>query len=280
MTKEARKRVRQDKARQGLCSTEGCHQPQVEGKTKCQVHLDRDAINARKRSEKSIAAGKCPRCKCRAPAPGRKYCRTCLDECNEATKANYREDKSKQQAASARWRADKIAAGLCTQCGENPVRPGKENCGDCAEDKSFRQRRLHAEQRRLVLEHYGKACVCCGDTTVDLLQIDHIKGGGTKHLKAIGLGKLYKWLIDNNFPEGFQPLCGSCNHGWGHLRYCPHAEGRLVEVVVDGKKKHYDPATGKFAKPAYPEPLALGKKARQQLKKASHAIDQDQTQDH
>lgn len=41
------------------------------------------------------------------------------------------------------------------------------------------------------------------------LSIDHIKGGGNKHLKLIK-GNLYNWLIKNNFPTGFQTLCMNC----------------------------------------------------------------------
>ena len=33
-------------------------------------------------------------------------------------------------------------------------------------------------------------------------------------MKKIGLGRLHKWLIDNNFPKGFQTLCFNCNCGF------------------------------------------------------------------
>lgn len=42
------------------------------------------------------------------------------------------------------------------------------------------------------------------------LSIDHIEGGGNKHLKAIGTQAIYPWLIKNNFPEGYQVLCMCC----------------------------------------------------------------------
>jgi hypothetical protein len=42
------------------------------------------------------------------------------------------------------------------------------------------------------------------------LSIDHINGGGNKHLKEIGQGKLYSWLKKHNYPPGYQVLCMSC----------------------------------------------------------------------
>ena len=76
--------------------------------------------------------------------------------------------------------------------------------------------------RKLVFEHYGKKCVCCGEDIEEFLTIDHINGGGEKHRKRIGR-KINRWLVKNNFPEGFQTLCFNCN--WGkHINggICPH----------------------------------------------------------
>lgn len=73
-----------------------------------------------------------------------------------------------------------------------------------------------------VFNHYGKKCACCGEDTLSFLTIDHINGGGTKHRNQIKV-KIYNWLIDNNFPKGYQTLCFNCN--WGkHMNngVCPH----------------------------------------------------------
>ena len=67
-----------------------------------------------------------------------------------------------------------------------------------------------------VLTHYGNdklACVKCGENRLPCLSIDHIDGGGGKHRKKLfGVdGKsIYYWLIENNFPEGYQTLCMNC----------------------------------------------------------------------
>jgi hypothetical protein len=90
------------------------------------------------------------------------------------------------------------------------------------------QIRKHKETTRLrklkVLEHYGKDCVCCGESNWECLTIDHMNGGGTKHreeTKRFGTG-FYMWLIKNNFPEGYQTLCWNCNCSRGQYGYCPH----------------------------------------------------------
>lgn len=81
----------------------------------------------------------------------------------------------------------------------------------------------HRALKQTILDHYGNICVCpgCGETRFEFLSIDHINGGGTKHRKEIGK-LLYRWLIDNNFPEGFQILCMNCNSSKGYYGYCPH----------------------------------------------------------
>lgn len=79
--------------------------------------------------------------------------------------------------------------------------------------------------KNLVLDHYGKKCVCCGETNLKFLTIDHINGGGTKHRKKIKGEKITTWLCKNNFPKGFQVLCFNCN--WGkHINggICPHKD--------------------------------------------------------
>lgn len=72
-----------------------------------------------------------------------------------------------------------------------------------------------------VIKHYGNKCACCGETRWEFLAIDHIEGGGNKHLKAIRIN-FYDWLKKNNYPEGFRVLCDNCNNSLGRYGYCPH----------------------------------------------------------
>ena len=96
------------------------------------------------------------------------------------------------------------------------------------EDFAIKQRKWKKKhdlkKKKLVFEHYGKKCICCGETEMTFLTIDHIEGGGEKHRKKIGR-KINDWLVKNNFPEGFQTLCFNCN--WGkHINggICPHKQ--------------------------------------------------------
>jgi predicted transcriptional regulator len=82
----------------------------------------------------------------------------------------------------------------------NPLYKGKE-----------RRRRLKIKLD--VINGYGGKCACCGEIRVDFLTIDHINNDGKEDRKKFGrsANKLYRWLIANNFPEGYQILCMNCN---------------------------------------------------------------------
>jgi len=51
-------------------------------------------------------------------------------------------------------------------------------------------------------------------TILEALQLDHINGGGYKEHQRLGVSGgdgFYRWLIKNNYPEGYQVLCANCN---------------------------------------------------------------------
>lgn len=88
--------------------------------------------------------------------------------------------------------------------------------------------------------HYGRSCACCG--TAENLTIDHVFGGGGAHLKALGLtggDSFYRWLISNDFPAGFQTLCGPCNVSKGGGNRCRRWHER--SVTANGRRR-----TGRF----------------------------------
>ena len=92
------------------------------------------------------------------------------------------------------------------------------------EKSKIYKKRYDDKTKERIFEHYGKVCVCCGESNINFLSIDHINGGGTKHRKKIGM-KICVWLFKNNFPDGFQTLCFNCN--WGkHINggICPHQQ--------------------------------------------------------
>lgn len=79
--------------------------------------------------------------------------------------------------------------------------------------------------RKEVIEKYGGKCKCCGESNLVFLAIDHIDGGGGKHLKQIKY-QISIWLRKNNYPSGFQVLCHNCNMAKYILGVCPHAKNR------------------------------------------------------
>lgn len=65
-----------------------------------------------------------------------------------------------------------------------------------------------------VFNHYSNnklCCAKCGINEIEFLCLDH-NDVEHKRIKQRGGGwTAYKWVIDNNFPSGFQILCWSCN---------------------------------------------------------------------
>ena len=94
----------------------------------------------------------------------------------------------------------------------------------------FFQRQRNHKKKKMVMFHYSNGNMCCancGDDIYEKLTIDHIDGGGIKHRKITGLGSgLYRWLVKNNYPEGFQVLCIECNWLKGRV-----STERYVEIT-------------------------------------------------
>ena len=113
-------------------------------------------------------------------------------------------------------RAQRKSAGLCVFC-TRPAEPDKSQCSVCLEAGRRSRRERSAKRRQAALNHYGRACRYCGETTEIFLTIDHIDDNGATHRRQINNGKtncgvqIYHWLYQNNFPEGFQVLCYNCN---------------------------------------------------------------------
>jgi len=79
------------------------------------------------------------------------------------------------------------------------------------------ERKNRIKIRYEVLKHYSSLdypiCNACGIDDIDVLCIDHIKGGGKEERKQWGNGSIfYKKLKKEGFPPGYQVLCWNCNH--------------------------------------------------------------------
>lgn len=122
----------------------------------------------------------------------------------------------------------------CRQCGNEQYARTKARGGVAFENlKAMHRRsakRQYAQMRKKVLDAYGHTCACCGETVEAFLCIDHIAGGGGKHRRSLGISggssqNFYRWLINENFPEGFQTLCHNCNFAKHTQGLCPHKGG-------------------------------------------------------
>ncbi len=90
-----------------------------------------------------------------------------------------------------------------------------------------RERLRYAAYRNIIIEAYGGSCSCCGENEPLFLEIDHINNDGKAHRNKIGNSSkaLIYWLIQNNFPDGFQILCSNCNQGKKRNGgICPHKQ--------------------------------------------------------
>ena len=94
------------------------------------------------------------------------------------------------------------------------------------------QKKKAQEYRRIVIEHYGNKCACCGEEIYQFLSIDHVNNDGAAHKKLVGASgsAMCRWIIKNHFPVDIQILCYNCNCAKGFYGKCPHTmEGNRCE---------------------------------------------------
>jgi len=195
---------------------------------------------------------KCPTCRKREPPVGRKVCDHCLEIAKRAHK-NRRLERAtadlcrrcgdpplesmkyckaclKYMQSHGRNRRNTLTQkGCCTRCGNSPLETTRL-CEPCAEKERQRSRVKSLRLKREVLTAYGNppVCICCKESNLKFLTIDHVDGGGNQHRKQIQVGggsHVYLWLKRNKFPQGFQVLCFNCNCGRAvNDGVCPHKE--------------------------------------------------------
>ncbi len=77
-------------------------------------------------------------------------------------------------------------------------------------------------------------CACCGITDIRLLSVEHLEGGGRKHLTQCGGNHaVYRAIRREGYPrDKYAVLCHNCNHAWGYYDICPHELERIAEEVA------------------------------------------------
>lgn len=247
-------RLRKERRLQGVCR---CGKPFMANLKMCQECRDRR--NERHRELRAIRR-ESGLCFCGKPArPGLKSCGGCAAKHVKEVSAAYKKKiaagfcscgqepvpgRSKCERCHARWQhgvVAKRAAGICYSC-TKPARGEGVLCETCLSRGAKAGSYTGIYRKRLVMDHYGGKCACCGEDAIEFLTIDHINNDGAEHRKTVlshasrnGRSvRLYSWLVQEGFPSGFQVLCMNCNTAKGFYGRCPCPErnsARLKETA-------------------------------------------------
>lgn len=193
---QARQRAAEKRVRNragGACLN--CGRPTKSG-SRCEACKSSAKASRERSTKRRKESGQCVACS----NPAKKdctLCQSCIDKRSKVSSEHY---------------ARRKAAGLCRFCESEPAVPGGSLCQYHREKYSDYRLQIKLE----VLDAYGGPfCALCGADDFNVLEIDHIEGGGRKHLREIGLQSsgysFYLWLRRNEYPEGFRVLCPTCN---------------------------------------------------------------------
>ncbi len=111
---------------------------------------------------------------------------------------------------------------------------------DTHKDDHSRWGKIYRRKLKIkVLAHYSGSeipfCACCREDHLEFLTIDHIHGDGAEHRKTManrGRNTMYRWLIQNGYPDGFRVLCYNCNCAMGFYGYCPHEKIHEKQLLL------------------------------------------------
>ncbi len=161
-----------------------------------------------------------------------------------------------------KYREKYKSEGKCVNCGSRPAREGLTECEECSEARKLREpastkasraaqrianrkwksshpevavaaaRRFRVRLKLEALTAYSPngvvECVCCHETIVGFLTLDHPNNDGAEHRKdLIGgrAGNIYQVLKKLGWPPGLQVMCYNCNCGRSRNGgICPHKE--------------------------------------------------------
>jgi hypothetical protein len=95
----------------------------------------------------------------------------------------------------------------------------KINCKKLTATKRDREIKAKAEG----IAYYGGKCVCCGESIVEFLTIEHLNGHDKTKKRRTGAAA---WLVAKRqgFPDIYTVLCFNCNCAKGIFGECPHSK--------------------------------------------------------
>ena len=95
-----------------------------------------------------------------------------------------------------------------------------QNSPELKAERNRYSRELSAKRRRAHILALGGKCVCCGESNMAFLQIDHINDDGATDRRS-GHRRSY------SYASPVQVLCANCNYA-KHFGGCPHANREAV----------------------------------------------------
>ena len=131
------------------------------------------------------------------------------------------------------WKSSVVSKRVCRVCGiEKPTTDfyppkGRKVCKKCKNSGTVdTSRQYRGNLKEQALRHYSPSLTCACQRCplpqpgIDFLSIDHIEGRGG-HGREVRR-RLYQWLKNNSYPDGFQVLCYNCNLAKSGGDVCPH----------------------------------------------------------
>ena len=117
----------------------------------------RDRERFRRRTAERIAQGLCPKCGKVPPEPERRLCMPCAGKRREAERVRdakrraagkpRHRNSEKERARERRRTAERVAQGLCPNCGKAPAEPERRLCAPCAGKRRAAERARYAKAK-------------------------------------------------------------------------------------------------------------------------------------
>lgn len=145
------------------------------------------------------------------------------------SKCVWKHKKECVAAARKRIVAKRKADGLC-RCGRSKPESGNRCCQLCLDE----YRAYNQQVKREAIDAYGGKCVCCGETHIDFLTIDHGNNDGAAHRKEVGINhRMYLALKRAGFPQdrNLRAMCWNCQWGRRISGVCVHQQVRKAVGV-------------------------------------------------
>lgn len=212
------------------------------------------AESVRRLRQQRAASGLCVRCGKHPPRANQQWCEICQTRESRKHRRWLKETAKKRLAAGlckacGRYKLAAISSSRCRRCLKNEADNAfLRNQSDAVKQHNRDTMRAWYQRLRLqVIDHYTngtRKCMCCGYSGAEFLTIDHVGNDGNDHRHNSGIKpgvKLFKYIINNNYPSTFQILCWNCNCAKAYYGngVCPHKlkkELRIGDEIRQRKK--------------------------------------------